>query len=318
MANSDQKSASALVRIFRAMESRGCRSSAGSRCDSRLVLNPPPKQPDPWIYDTAIGQLQQFRGWQSNPGATPPTYWIPDAAWQLADPGWSTPIPFWLPQCGINLYSTYDPNVLPNAPSSVIQVTIGNDSGTSAGNTSVRLGMSYLGIGRANTPIAPPQTVSIGPNSQVTIPFPTPTNFLEDSDGTPQQWLGVYIDLENPHDSNLANNQAISMWMAMSTDEPILPVFPIVNEFSASDESISLVVIPLVAGVTTLVDGAVVNGPLGPYPVAPGQSVFPSFELTVPPEVDGGTFLAPLATVAGFTASGMFVGGLTIVAAVND
>jgi hypothetical protein len=196
-------------------------------------------------------------------------------------------------------------------------VTIGNNSGASAINTAVQLGMSYIGIGRQKTPITS-QNVSIGPNSQVDIFFPTPASFLTDPDKVPQQWLGAYVDLQNPHDANVTNNHAISMWLAISTDGPVGPVFPIVNEFSTSSESISLIVIPLVAGVTVLINGAPAAGPLGPYVVAPGQSVFPSFQLTVPPNVDGGTFLAPLATVVGVTASGAFVGGLTVVAAVND
>lgn len=312
------RNSSAFGRLFRAI-TQGCQlTSAGSACDCRLVLDPPPQQPDPWIYDTGFGQAEQFSNWQSNPGANaPPTFWIPDSAWQLANPGWIAPIPFWLPQLGINLYSTFDPNVLPSGPSSVIQVSIGNNSSASAINTSVQLGMSYLGIGRQKTPVAS-QNVSIGPNSQVSIAFPTPAAFLTDPNGVPQQWLGAYIDLQNPHDANLANNSAISMWLAISTDGPVEPMFPIVNEFSPNMELISLIVIPLVAGVTTLVNGLPFNGPLGPYAVAPGQSTGPKFQLTVPANVDGGTFLAPLATVVGITASGVFCGGLTVVAAVDD
>jgi len=319
ISGSRPQSSSALARLRRAITWQSCQVTGdGSACNCQLVLDPPPQLPDPWIYDTGFGQVEQFSNWQSNPGANaPPTFWIPDSAWQLANPGWPAPIPFWLPQCGINLYSTYDPNVLPAAPSSVIQVSVGNNSSASAVNTSVQLGMSYIGIGRQKTPVAS-QPIGIAPNSQVTISFPTPAAFLTDSNNTPQQFLGVYIDLQNPHDANVANNHAISMWVAISTDGPVAPVFPIVNEFSGGSESISLIVIPLVAGVTTLVNGVAVNGPLGPYMVAPGQSVFPSFQLTVPPNVDGGTFLAPLATVVGITASGVFVGGLTVVAAVND
>ena len=137
------------ARLGRAFIPQSCQmGSDGSGGNCRLVIDPPPKTPDPWIYDPSAGQAQQFSSWQANPGGgQPPTFWIPDAAWQLAAPA---------------------------------------------------------------------------------------------------------------------------------------------------------------------------VGPLGSYVVAPGQSVLPSFQLTVPPNVDGGTFLAPLATVAGITANGTFVGGLTVVAAVND
>lgn len=301
-------------------------SRRGPSCSCKIALNPPPNRPDPWIYDTASGQAAQFAAWQASPAtAPPPTFWIPNAAWQLASPGWINAIPFFLPVCGINLYSslnTTDRNGLPSAPSSVIQVTIGNNSSVTAINTLVKLSVSYFGIGRKKVPIAS-QLVSIPPNQSVTLNFPTPSSFLTETVTAggitlhnPQQWLGVYVDLQHPYDKNLANDQAISMWMGLGTTAQggpggvISPAFPVTNEFSSATEQITLSILPAA--------GVGISSQPGPITLNPGQVQYSGFNLTVPPTIDGGTFLAPLASVVGVDSKGNFVGGLTIVGSVND
>ncbi len=221
------------------------------------------------------------------------------------------------------MYSTSNPNVLPNTPSEVIAVTIGNDGGASAVNVSVQLSISPLGIGYKKVPVAS-QPTSLAQNSQVTLAFATPTALLQSAGGASMPWYGAYVDLQFLDDSDLANNHAISMWLAIDSQSDsgpsggLTPNFPVVNQFSSSTESVTLYVVPLIPGVAVLANGAPSNGVLGPYSLFPGQSMVPNFQLTVPANVDGGTFLAPLASVVGVTATGQFIGGLTIVCAVND
>ncbi len=284
------------------------RRKTPSRC--HLSLNPPPKRPDPWIYETSVGQVAQFLAWQKSGGSsTPPTFWIPDAAWQLANPGWINPIQFWLPQCGINVYSSYDPNFPGPSPSPVIEVTLGNDTSVTAINTLVRLSASPIGIGRKKVPVAE-QLVTVGPNQQVTVTFVTPPAVAS------QQWLGAYVDLYHPFDQNQANDQAISMWQGIDTTGSggpgsiVSPAIIVVNEFSANTEQITLTIIPFL--------GVGVSNVPGPITLAPGQSATVQFDLTISAVFDGGSFLAPMATVVGLDAKGDFVGGFTIVGFVSD
>ena len=108
--------------------------------------------------------------------------------------------------------------IWPSTPSSVIQVTVRDDNDVPAINAFVKLSMSYLGIGRKKVPVAT-QLVSVGANQAVTLNFPTPSNFLTDQDGNPQQWLGAYVDLQHRHDQNLANDHATSMWLGVDTSQ---------------------------------------------------------------------------------------------------
>jgi hypothetical protein len=295
-----------------------------SACTCSLNINPQPLRADPWIYDTVNSQVSQFTAWKLNPtGAAPPTFWMPNSAWQLASPGWINPIPFWLPLCGINQYPGSDANEMPlalspaNAPS--FEVTVGNDGAVAAVNVAVQPRVSLLNIGGKKLPL-PAQTIgSLAPSAQQTLSFALPAAFLANLANTTQRWYGVDVDLAFASDANVTNNQGSSMWMALGQGEGVVtPSFQIVNEFSSAPDSVTLYVAPLVAGVGIVVNGAASNGILGPYPLAPGQSVTPNFGLTVPPNVDGGTFLAPLASAIGVNASGQMIGGLTVVCAVND
>jgi hypothetical protein len=283
-----------------------CSASSGFLCSPSITIYPPPKMADPWIYTTS-GLYPQLAAWQNSPTtATPPSFWIPNSSWQLANPGWPNPIAFFLPECGINLYSTTDPNWMPSAPSPNAQVTIGNAGPVTATSTQVQFSMSSFGIGRVKVPVASLPVNNLAPSQAITLNFPIPANFLT------QQWLGAYVDLLPSYDKNLQNNNAISMWMAVDTSSgPINPTFPVVNEFSSTAEQITLSVIP-----TT---GVTLSNLPAPVTVNPGQTKTVGFTVAaIPPAIDGGTFLAPLATVIGLDSSGNFVGGLTVVAAVND
>jgi hypothetical protein len=106
------------------------------------------------------------------------------------------------------------------------------------------------------------------------------------------------------------------MWMGVEIDVVtsaggvLSPTFPVANEFSAAAEQVTLSIIPA-AGVT------VSNLP-GPITVNPGLVQNSGFDLIPAPTMDGGTFLVPLASVVGVDSKSNFVGGLTIVGAVND
>jgi len=263
-----------------------CRALPQQRtCRCSIPLNPPPNRPDPWTYDKSTGQYAQFSAWQNSPGTVkPPTFWI---------------------KASIDPYSTMDPLQLPSGPSPFVLVTVGNNSNVPAINALVQLSMSAIGIGRVKVPVAS-QYASIPAQQSVSLSFVVPPSFLN------QQYLGVYVDITHPYDSNLLNNHAISMWEGLALDLPPVPpaTVTVVNEFSTQTETISLTIIPAA--------GVVVTGAPGPVVVAPGQSVNSSFNLQPAPWMDGGTFLCELATVVGTNASGSIVGGLTIVGAVND
>ena len=304
-----------------------CAPLKRSACRCTIPLPNPPKRPDPWIYDPHAGQEAQFAAWPAAPVTpTPLTFWIPDAAWQLAAPGWAAPIAFFLPACGINLYSDLSPtarNGLPSAPASVVKVTVGNKNAVTSINTRVALSMSYFGIGRKRIPVAE-QLVTIPPAQAVDVTFPLPPSFLNETvttaDGVtvtnPQVWLGAYVHVSHPYDENPANDDAISMWMGIDTTggggpgSVVSPAIPVINEFSSETETIILTVIPS--------PGVSVSSPPGPLTLNPGQLNVSGCNLTVPPSMDNGTFLAPLATVVGVTATGKFAGGMTIVGSVND
>jgi len=182
----------------------------------------------------------------------------------------------------------------------------------SAINVMVQLSMSSFGIGRQMVPVAS-QFASVPAGQSVSLNFPTPPNFIGEG---AEPWLGASVNLQHPYDQDLANNQAASMWMGIDIDtaaEPggvLSPTFPVANEFSTATEEITLSIIPT-AGVT------VSNLP-GPISLNPGQVQNAGFDLVQAPAMDGGTFLVPLASVVGIDSNGNFVGGLTIVGAVND
>jgi hypothetical protein len=302
-------SGSSLVRnaVPAAATTRGgfspCRASPLQRsCGCAIPLNPPPKTPDPWTYDKAISQYAQFTQWQSAPvTAKAPTFWI---------------------QASIDLYSTMPQRQLPPAPSPFVLVTVGNNSNVAAVNALVQLSMSYQGIGRVKVPVTS-QYATIESQQTITLSFNVPASFLNqtvtiqtaggpETIQVPQQFLGVYIDVQHPYDSNVLNNHAISMWQGLDIagGDVVSPAIRVLNEFSTQTETITLTIIPA--------KGVIVSGAPGPIVIAPGQEVVTGFNLTIPPWMDGGTFLVEIATVVGTTASGAIVGGVTVVGAVND
>lgn len=292
-------------------------SPSGRSCGCSISLDSPPKRPDPWIYDVTSGQVAQFAAFQASPGsAAPPAFWIPNRGWEYP-PGTTMPFAFFLPNCGVNLYSTYPPNAPPPALSPTVQVTVGNNGGVTAVNTLVRLSMSYLGIGRKRVPVGS-QLVTIPANGQVTLDIPIPASFLAADPLTRlQNWLGVNVDVEHPHDQNLANDHTVSMWLAPGGEfatvggagvDLSVPVF---NEFSSGTEVVTFAVIPA--------QGAVVTGVPAPVSLSPGQWQWVAVSLTVPAAFSNpGAFLAPLATIVGVDSRGNFIDGLTFVGYANN
>lgn len=205
------------------------------------------------------------------------------------------------PDITTNFYSPFELFVEP-------EFKIRNLSATaSAINTLVHVSTSPFGIGMQRTPLST-KVVNLAPSQEVTLLYPLPQSLLNGD-----QKIGVYVQIEHPHDKNLLNSRAAQIIFAVHTTEvgrSFSVQFPVLNQSGAARQ-ITLSVLP--NDLVTSLSPAV-------HSFAPFEQIQATLKIQVPNTIHGtpAAVVEKEVTVIGRAPDGSVIDGLTYVVRINN